>query len=156
MFTDSANPVECTGVVIPDARTAYTGSGMHVNYMQAWRDPDSPAMSTIVTGLSTFDSGSAAAAFVDHQSTTWPTCSLKPIVVGPNDERRQTWNVSTVVKNGDTLVADLSMPHTPGRCEHALAARLNVVIDVVTCSQRPDGTAAALTSTVTKRLGRTI
>lgn len=153
MFTDPASPVECTGVVMPDARAAYAGSGVHVNYMQAWRDPDSPAMSIIVTGLSTFDSGSAAAAFVDQQSTTWPTCSLKPIVVGTDDERGQTWDVSTVAKKGDTLVADLSMRHIPGRCEHALAARRNVVIDVVSCSQHPDGTAAALTSTVIKRLG---
>lgn len=153
MFTDTANPVECTGVVMPDAHAAYSGSGVHVNYMQAWRDPDSPAMSAIVIGVSTFDSGSAAAAFVDQQSMTWPTCSLKPIVVGPDDERRQTWDVSTVAKKGDALVADLSLRHVPGRCEHALAARRNVVIDVVSCSQHPDGTAAALTSTVIKRLG---
>ncbi len=69
MFSDPANPAECIGVVIPDAREAYADSGVHVNYLQAWRDPDSRALSTIQTGVSTFDSGADATAFVDQQSS---------------------------------------------------------------------------------------
>lgn len=154
MFSDPADPAECIGVVIPDARGAYADSGVHVNYMQAWRDPESRTLSAIQTGVSTFDSAAGAQAFVDQQSSTWPRCSLKPIVVDPDDEHRETWEVSDVAKQGDTLVAHLSVRHIPGRCERALTARRNVVIDVVTCSQNPNGTATALTSTVTKKLGR--
>jgi hypothetical protein len=154
MFSDLADPAECIGVVIPDARAAYAGSGMHVNYVQAWSDPDSRALSAIQTGVTTFDSSSDAQAFVDQQSTTWATCSLKPVVVNPDNEHRETWDASDVATQGGTLVAHLSVRHVPGRCERALSARRNVVIDVITCSQNPDGTATALTSAVTKRLGR--
>jgi hypothetical protein len=154
MFQDESNPAECIGVVSPDARAAYATSGVHVNDLQAWRDPDSRALSSIEIGVSTFDSGTDASAFVDQQSAIWPTCSLAPIVTNPDTERRRTWDVSDVTRNGDTLVAHLSMRHMPGRCERALTARRNVVIDTVTCSQNPDGTATALTSRVAKKLGR--
>lgn len=154
MFKDEADPAQCIGVVIPDARAAYATSGVHVNDMQAWRDPDSRALSAIQIGVSTFDSGTDAAAFVDQQSAIWPTCSLAPIVTNPDNERRQTWDVSDVAKKSDTLVAHLSTRHVPGRCERALTARRNVVIDTVTCSQNPDGTATALTSRVARKLGR--
>lgn len=154
MFKEQSNPAECIGVVIPDARAAYATSGVHVNDMATWQDPDSRALSVIQIGVSTFDSGADAAAFVDQQSAIWPTCSLAPIVINPDTERRQAWDVSDVTKNGGTLVAHLSTRHVPGRCERALTARRNVVVDTITCSENPDGTATALTSRVAKKLGR--
>jgi PknH-like extracellular domain len=147
MFTDTADPAQCVGVVIPANENAYAGSGSRATFVQALHDQ---SRTTVFSAVTTFATSSLAGDLVAQQAGTWQTCRSAPVVLDPGHDNPTTWTVDDVSQQGGTLTARVSAAGGPS-CQRALTSKNNVVIDVTTCSANPSNEAVTIASAIAQR-----
>jgi PknH-like extracellular domain len=148
MFTDTADPAQCVGVVIPANENAYAGSGSRATYVQALHDQSKTT--TVFSAVTTFATPSMAGDLVAQQAAAWQTCRSAPIVLDAAHGNPTTWTVQDVSQQGGTLTARISAAAGPS-CQRAMTSKNNVVIDVTTCNASPSNEAATIASAIAKR-----
>lgn len=147
MFTDTADPAQCVGVVIPANENAYAGSGSRATYVQALHDQ---SRTTVFSAVTTFATSSLAGDLVAQQAAIWQTCRSAPVVLDPGHGNPTTWTVEDVSPQGGTLTARISAAGGLS-CQRALTSKNNVVIDVTTCNTNPSNEAVTIASAIAKR-----
>jgi hypothetical protein len=150
MFTDTADPAQCVGLILPVTKNAYAGSRSRSTYVQALHDQSSNSKGTVVNGVTTFPSASSANDFVTQQAATWQGCRAA-VVLDPDADKPITWTIQDVSQQGDTLTAHINVPGGPA-CQRALTWQKNVVIDVTACSADPSNEAVTIASAISQRV----
>ncbi len=137
----------------PAQQQAYRGDGITVTGVaaqtmrgmnqQSWQDG-------VTQAVVSFDSDDAAGSFIVDERGQWELCSGKSITVTPPSGGAQSWTFSPPVTTNGVITIKATLA-TGGTCQHGMAKRANVMIDIRQC--RADGgtnVASLVTATAAK------
>jgi serine/threonine protein kinase len=124
--------IECASVMLPILKATYSDSGYVATYTQGFAaDPNgNSAFESVVA----FPSTEMAETFVERRSQIWQPCGGTEFTLramGGLPER--TYQFDAPQNTGGVLSAVATRVGKPIACQHALASRQNVVIDVFAC-----------------------
>jgi hypothetical protein len=152
LFTDTADPAQCLGAVVPGARGAYAGAPWRAAYSQTVHDAATGGAPHLVfTAVTTFPTAATAANFAAQQLPVWQGCQPGPITTNPGDNP-MTWTTEGVAQHGPSLVAFVHPQGSDVTCQRALTAVQNVVIDVQACSVGATNQAETITAAISQHI----
>jgi hypothetical protein len=119
----------CVGVYEPAQESAFAGSGSTA--VRVHTAEQSGHQTGVIEAVIAFPSAEVAAKFFDEQTSRWKQCSNGAVTFN-----RVSGDGQDEVKLGSTAVtADGVLTNqTASDCQHAMAVRVNVVIDVSACN----------------------
>lgn len=130
----TVTPANCLTTFAPVAADAYNGSGFTGLAVQGVSLE--PAVEA-VQGVIAFADPGAAKAFFDKQSADWSACKSSHIVFQGADGKTSEVDVGVPAMSGDVMTLDITSTNSSvanQRCERALTARGNVIVDVRACA----------------------
>jgi serine/threonine kinase PknH len=153
LYTDTTNRPECGGVWANANRDVYEGSGWVSVQNQSLHEPVDDFRHLVFQSVISFSSAEAAANFVAKEAKSWPQCAGGTIITTNPNRTPQIWWIASVSQRDGMLTA-LSMQQRAGgwRCQRALTARNNVVIDVEACGPSLIDQGPAIAREVANRL----
>lgn len=137
LYDDSAllAEKECVGLYAVADHPAYADSGWTAARVQSLNDTADGHTYHVVQGVIAFPSAHAAAASVADQQRQWSACSRRTLTVNQRNGKA-LWDYGPLTDAEATLSITAVQQGTVGwGCQRALAARNNVVVDVIACRQ---------------------
>lgn len=134
MYTNAAGPDGC--LVWAEAQQLnYQGSGWTAVQLQKLEDrhdnPDHIAYQAVVA----FPDGLGAHVFYTGQVAGWAHCDDRRVDLHDAGDSAHYWSLSKSVDNAGVLSIMRAEEENPGwSCQHALTAKLNIVVDVNACA----------------------
>lgn len=152
LYTDTTNRPECGGVWANANRDVYEGSGWVSVQNQSLHEPVSDFRHSVFQSVISFSSAEAAANFVAKEAKRWTQCAGGTIITTNPSRTPQIWRIASV-RQRDGMLTALSMQQRAGgwRCQHALTASNNVVIDVEACGPNLIDQGAAIAGDIANR-----
>ncbi|WP_102144046.1 serine/threonine-protein kinase PknH/PknJ [Mycobacterium hubeiense] len=149
-------PQECVGVWMPAQNAVYEGSGYRAMQVQSITDHDDARKLTQLTlSVAAFLTAEQAKQFMDGQSQDWAQCANRAITFSYSAAPPVRMDFGPLVTSDDGILLvsqrmDVSPPDQ--HCNHALAVRNNVVIDVQACTILPGDHAVTIVRDIVARI----
>ncbi|HWF70362.1 MAG TPA: sensor domain-containing protein [Mycobacterium sp.] len=122
--------LKCAGVMAPGAELTYRGSGYQSVYGEMLVDQDQPRVGEVAIA---YGGGEEAQAFVDTATSQWKYCAGRTLTVNVQ-EPPVNWIASAPHRSDGVDVLLRRMEGGQGfACARAMAARSNIVVDVLVC-----------------------
>jgi serine/threonine protein kinase len=121
----------CAGAFQPAQLSAFFGTGAMGAHFQLLSGDNSH--STATQALVAYPSAQAAQKMVTDQTVQWNACAGKTITT--HTDHDTTWQFGPVTNVDDIPVITYFLAGSPpsSGCQHAMAARRNVIVDAATC-----------------------
>jgi hypothetical protein len=141
-WDDSGNvsPPECLPLVGPLEKDVYDGSGWTAARNQNLDEPGKPDLVRLVAGQGVvlFPSAKAAAGFVSASLQKWKACANRDFTLNVGASGTHPWAVGELTTTNGPLTVTRTQQDATGwakgwKCQRALTARNNVVIDTAAC-----------------------
>jgi serine/threonine protein kinase len=150
----SVDEKDCVGAFFPDQHTVYDNTGWIGDRVQVFQDLDGAPVHSGSQAIIAFPTAAAARKLVADQTAHWSACSGRTITMHlPNRPLPQHWTFGPLANTDATL----SMTHVvdmagAAGCQHALAARNNIVIDVSACRSEVTNQAVDIVNLVAAKI----
>lgn len=149
LSTSTSGPPVCGGINTPGLRDTYDGSG----FLQTRNEVLSNDKAIVMQQVSTFKSSSAAKEFVADLNNKWGPCANTTITL--QAETLEHWRAGVPNMADGVLTVPMHDENQPDwGCQRALAARYNVVADVLTCEFGGSARAVTLLQKIVDRVPR--
>lgn len=146
---------KCIGAMTPAAEPPYRGSGYQAVYGRLEQDPTPPVLRNVNEAVAVFGSAEEAQRFVSTQINRWKDCSGRTLTV-ELEQPPVNWVISVPTRSDGVAVLLRRQEGGQGyACSRGMAARSNIVADVVVCSLDEDavtGQAGALVNMILARI----
>lgn len=136
----------CQPLYNPAESEAYSDSRETAMFGQSLTDRQT-SWPVVTQYVVLFASPRDASAFFATSAQRWPACSNRQFTYAESDGQQAVWTVGAVSNSEGILSATRTMtPYTAGnieytgKCQRALTVANNVAVDVLACSDSPDGT----------------
>ena len=125
---------QCVGVWMPAEHAAYANTGWTAVQVQRLHDDnDKPFGHEVIQAVIAFPSAAVAEKALADQTTQWSSCAGRSFTVGQNDQRQHR-TFGPLTNTAGTLAITHTLEGTLHLgCQHALAVRNNLAIDVAAC-----------------------
>jgi serine/threonine kinase PknH len=124
----------CEGAVFGIVESVYRGSNYQGVYGQLTGTAGGQNNRSLDQGVVAMSSAEDAQTFVDTQVDAWKRCTGKPLTVTVEGQQ-VIWTASAPIRSYGVPVLHRTQQGVASyACSHALAARSNIVADVVACS----------------------
>jgi serine/threonine protein kinase len=147
---------ECIGTWMSGQKAAYDGSGYHGMQAQSISDHDDPLkLNQVTMSVAAFLTVEQAGQFVDAQSRQWAQCANRTLTFtypGTETLHMDVGPLNTTSDGIQTVTQRLDYTPPQQHCDHALAVRDNVVIDVQACSTTPGDHAVTIVRDVAAKI----
>lgn len=136
---DTGNVVEqeCRGAMGAGEQATYDGSGYQGFQLELVKDQaDASFVANATVAVATFLTADQAEHFFDQQPQKWGSCAARTLTFDYGERGTRVMRLGPTAVTSDRI---LTLPENwvdapQQQCEHALAVRNNVVIDVQACS----------------------
>jgi eukaryotic-like serine/threonine-protein kinase len=147
---------ECIGVWMPGQNVVYDGSGYSGMQLQSISDHDDPRkLNQLTLSVAAFLTAEQASQFVETQSRQWAQCANRSITFTYPERAPAHMELGAPSTTNDgilTVTQRLDFTPPDQHCEHALAVRDNVVIDVQSCSTTPGEKAGTIVRDIAAKI----
>jgi eukaryotic-like serine/threonine-protein kinase len=133
LIDSSAEVVEkdCVGALVPVQLVVYDKTGWMAVHVQSYNDPDHAG---VFQGVVAFPIAAAAHKSVADQTAPWSGCSGRTVTRTFADGQTERWVFGPLANTDGTLsMTQVQEGGNGWGCQRALAARNNIVIDVLAC-----------------------
>jgi hypothetical protein len=152
----TVNETDCVGTWMPGQKAAYDGSGYHGMQVQSISDHDDPLkLNQVTMSVAAFLTAEQAGQFMDAQSRQWGQCANRTLTFtypGTAPLHMDVGPVNTTSDGIRTVTQKLDYTPSQQHCDHALAVRDNVVIDVQACSTTPGDHTVTIVRDITAKI----
>lgn len=122
--------LKCAGVMAPGGELTYRGSGYHSVYGEMLVDQDQPRVGEVAIA---YGGAEEAQAFVDTATRQWKNCAGRTLTVNLQ-QPPVNWIANAPRRSDGVDVLLRRMEGGQGfACARAMAARSNIVVDVLVC-----------------------
>jgi hypothetical protein len=126
-------PDDCARAAYNTVEAGYRDSGFAGVRGVVMQEPDSAQVLHIVDqGVVTFPDGAAATTYVTRTVESWRRCAGTPFTA-LRPEAAEHWTFGDVTENNGISAIPKMGEGSEWTCSHAIAAKLNTVIDVSAC-----------------------
>jgi serine/threonine-protein kinase len=146
----------CAGAWTPAQQVAYSASGRQPLAVQAVHAPGKDGFQLgVVQAVTAFVNPDEARKFFDAQTRLWNECSNQSFTVTALYDPNMVWKLGQAANSGDTLTLPMNYTHDgPKSCQHALAVRGNIIVDVSACGPAITDQGAAIVDKIAAKIGQ--
>jgi hypothetical protein len=131
---ETVSDPQCVGTAYPAQASVYQGSGYVGLAGQRITEPDNSRNHIVDQVLTTFHDSAAAQKFVTATGQSWQQCAGRSINRHFVDGSTDLWTLGQAAGTGTGVsVLNLVEGGNGWGCSHALAAKANVVAEVLVC-----------------------
>lgn len=127
-------PEDCARAAFNTVETGYRDSGFGAVRGMVFQEPEAMQLQHVVDqGVVSFPDAAAANTYVTRTLESWRRCAGTPFTA-LRPETAEHWTFGQVTENGGiSAIPKIADGDTGWKCSHAIAAKVNVVIDVSAC-----------------------
>jgi hypothetical protein len=145
------DPAECAGALYAGLVQSYQGSGYQAFAGEEHDNHDVPNLSEVEEAVVTFDSAAAAKRYLAKSVDQWRYCAGKHLTL-TEPQRRVPFDLGEPVENGGITTVRQVPPNVRGAFVRALAAKSNMVVDLLVVGNNPIEEATTIATRILERI----